>query len=172
MSLKVHCAHDALVDPAKLLPNPVNPNQHSAHQIQLLAAIIQEQGWRAPITVSNRSGLIVRGHRQLLAQALSNLIDNALKYGRGTPVALTLRHSGGVARLEVSDGGPGIPAEHRELATQRFRRLPGSSGLPGSGLGLSLVAAVARLHHARLELADAAPGLRVVLEIPILATPR
>ena len=70
MSLKIHCAHDALVDPAKLRPNPVNPNQHSAHQIQLLAAIIQEQGWRAPITVSNRSGLIVRGHGRLEAALL------------------------------------------------------------------------------------------------------
>jgi len=70
VSLKVHCAHDALVDPAKLRPNPVNPNQHSAHQIQLLAAIIQEQGWRAPITVSNRSGLIVRGHGRLEAALL------------------------------------------------------------------------------------------------------
>jgi signal transduction histidine kinase len=137
-----------------------------------LAEFYQPVAEPGQLSVAIEPGLIVRGHRQLLAQALSNLIDNALKYGRGTPVALTLRHSGGVARLEVSDGGPGIPAEHRELATQRFRRLPGSSGLPGSGLGLSLVAAVARLHHARLELADAAPGLRVVLEIPILATPR
>ena len=70
VSLKIHCAHDVLVDPAKLRPNPVNPNQHSAHQIQLLAAIIQEQGWRAPITVSNRSGLIVRGHGRLEAALL------------------------------------------------------------------------------------------------------
>jgi len=70
VSLKIHCAHDALVDPATLRPNPVNPNQHSAHQIQLLAAIIQEQGWRAPITVSNRSGLIVRGHGRLEAALL------------------------------------------------------------------------------------------------------
>ena len=119
------------------------------------------------LAVAVEPGLVVRGHRQLLAQALSNLLDNALKYGRGTPVHLGLRRAGACARLEVSDGGPGIPAEHRELATQRFRRLPGSSGLPGSGLGLSLVAAVARLHHAELELADAAPGLRVVLDVPI-----
>ncbi len=70
MSLKVHCANNALVDPARLRPNPVNPNRHSAHQIQLLAAIIQEQGWRAPITVSKRSGLIVRGHGRLEAALL------------------------------------------------------------------------------------------------------
>jgi signal transduction histidine kinase len=114
--------------------------------------------------------LRVHGHRQLLSQALANLLDNAFKYGGGTPISVVLARSGADARLEVRDGGPGIAAEHRELATQRFRRLPGSSGLPGSGLGLSLVAAVARLHHARLELADAAPGLHVVIEIPIAGT--
>ncbi len=117
------------------------------------------------------AGLMVRGHRQLLAQALSNLLDNALKYGNGSPVNLTLAAVDGRARLCVSDGGPGIAPEYRELATVRFRRLPGSSGLPGSGLGLSLVAAVARLHHARLELGDGDPGLRVTLEIPLDAAP-
>ena len=66
----VHCAHSSLVDPSTLKPNPANPNRHSAHQIQLLAAIIQEQGWRAPITVSKRSGLIVRGHGRLEAALL------------------------------------------------------------------------------------------------------
>ena len=136
-----------------------------------LAEFYQPVAEPGQLTVAIETGLVVRGHRQLLAQALSNLVDNALKYGRGTPVTLTLRRNGTSARLEVTDHGPGIPAEHRELATQRFRRLPGSSGLPGSGLGLSLVAAVARLHHARLELADAAPGLRVVLEIPLVAAP-
>ena len=68
--MKIHCAHNALVDPATLKPNPVNPNRHSAHQIQLLASIIQEQGWRGPITVSKRSGLIVRGHGRLEAALL------------------------------------------------------------------------------------------------------
>ena len=70
MSIPVHCAHTRLVDPNTLKPNPANPNRHSAHQIQLLASIIQEQGWRAPITVSNRSGLIVRGHGRLEAALL------------------------------------------------------------------------------------------------------
>jgi signal transduction histidine kinase len=114
-------------------------------------------------------GLVVRGHRQLLSQALANLIDNALKYGGGGEITIVVRRNGTLARLEVADRGPGIAAEHRELATQRFRRLPGSSGMPGSGLGLSLVTAVARLHQARLELADAGPGLAVVLEMPLLA---
>ena len=70
MSIPVHCAHTRLADPASLQPNPVNPNRHSAHQIQLLASIIQEQGWRNPVTVSKRSGLIVRGHGRLEAALL------------------------------------------------------------------------------------------------------
>ena len=65
MSIPVHCAHTALLNPNSLKPNPANPNRHSAHQIQLLASIIQEQGWRNPITVSKRSGLVVRGHGRL-----------------------------------------------------------------------------------------------------------
>jgi hypothetical protein len=68
--IPIHCAHTTLADPATLRPNPANPNRHSAHQIQLLAAIIQEQGWRAPITVSKRSGLVVRGHGRLEAAIL------------------------------------------------------------------------------------------------------
>ncbi|HUO78686.1 MAG TPA: HAMP domain-containing sensor histidine kinase [Steroidobacteraceae bacterium] len=136
-----------------------------------LAEFYQPVAEPGQLTVDVEAGLVVRGHRQLLAQALSNLLDNALKYGGGTPVSLRLHRCGARARLEVADGGPGIPAEHREHATQRFRRLPGSSGLPGSGLGLSLVAAVARLHHGELELADAGPGLRVVLDMPLAAGP-
>ena len=68
--IPVHCAHTRLVDPDTLKPNPANPNRHSAHQIQLLASIIQEQGWRNPVTVSKRSGLIVRGHGRLEAALL------------------------------------------------------------------------------------------------------
>jgi len=70
VSIPVHCAHTTLIDPNGLKPNPVNPNRHSAHQIQLLASIIQDQGWRNPITVSKRSGLVVRGHGRLEAALL------------------------------------------------------------------------------------------------------
>ena len=70
MSIPIYCAHTRLVDPNTLKPNPANPNRHSAHQIQLLASIIQEQGWRNPITISKRSGLIVRGHGRLEAALL------------------------------------------------------------------------------------------------------
>ena len=70
MEIPVYCAHTSMIDPATLKPNPVNPNRHSAHQIQLLASIIQDQGWRNPVTVSKRSGLIVRGHGRLEAALL------------------------------------------------------------------------------------------------------
>ena len=65
--IEVHCAYDKMVDITKLIPNPRNPNQHSDRQIELLAKIIEHQGWRAPITVSKRSGFVVRGHGRLLA---------------------------------------------------------------------------------------------------------
>jgi len=68
--IPVHCAHTRLADPNTLEPNPANPNRHSAHQIQLLASIIEDQGWRNPVTVSKRSGLIVRGHGRLEAALL------------------------------------------------------------------------------------------------------
>lgn len=70
VDIKVHCSHDAMVDVATLKPNPYNPNTHPQAQIELLAEIIKQTGWRAPITVSNLSGLIVKGHGRLLAAQL------------------------------------------------------------------------------------------------------
>ena len=72
-NVAVHCAHDAVVPLAELKPNPQNPNGHPAEQVQLLANIIKETGWRQPITVSNRSGLIVKGHGRLLAAQYANM---------------------------------------------------------------------------------------------------
>lgn len=68
--IPIHCAYDELADITTLIPNPRNPNTHPEKQVQLLAKIIKNQGWRAPITVSNRSGFIVRGHGRLLAAQL------------------------------------------------------------------------------------------------------
>ena len=69
----VHCAHDAIVPLSKLKPNPQNPNGHPEEQVKLLAKIIQKTGWRQPITVSNRSGMIVKGHGRLLAAQYGNM---------------------------------------------------------------------------------------------------
>ena len=116
-------------------------------------------------------GVCVVGQRHLLAQALTNLIENALKYaGRGVvTVGLSRDAETGRARLSVSDQGPGIPEGDRQRVLQRFVRLEGARNRPGSGLGLSFVAAVASLHEASLELEDMNPGLRVSLELASIA---
>jgi signal transduction histidine kinase len=106
----------------------------------------------------------VNGHRQLLTQLLANLIENAVTYaGSDALIRLRVRAEPNGVRLEVADNGPGIPVEDRERALRPFVRLSRSTSA-GSGLGLSLVAAIARLHEARLTLEDNAPGLRVVVQ--------
>jgi signal transduction histidine kinase len=114
----------------------------------------------------------VAGDPLLLSQAMSNLIENALKYGapRDT-IAITTRQSDGVVEIAVSDRGPGIPDGEKTKVTERFYRGDASRGTPGVGLGLSLVAAVARLHGGRLELSDNQPGLRASLVLAALASP-
>jgi len=106
----------------------------------------------------------VNGHRQLLTQLLANLIENAVNYaGAGALIRLTARARAEGVRLEVADNGPGIPVGDRERALRPFVRLSRAESA-GSGLGLSLVAAIARLHEARLTLEDNAPGLCVVVQ--------
>jgi signal transduction histidine kinase len=104
----------------------------------------------------------VRGDPVLLAQALSNLIDNALKYtpAEGTIVVAVHRSGDGAVEVEVADRGPGIPDAEKPKAIERFYRGDASRGTPGVGLGLSLVDAVARLHGSELRLEDNRPGLR------------
>jgi signal transduction histidine kinase len=105
-------------------------------------------------------GLQLPGNRQLLAQAVANLIDNAIKFTPdGGRVRLVATGTPDAILLEVTDTGPGIALEDRERAVERSRRLANASGKPGSGLGLSLVNAVARLHGGKFELGDNAPGL-------------
>jgi signal transduction histidine kinase len=116
-----------------------------------------------------REPLRVHADRQLLAQTISNLIDNALKYGHGdSGPHITI--SGDVIRhqieLTVADRGPGIAVEDRERVKERFVRLDQSRNLPGSGLGLSLVNSVAKLHNGSLVLEDNHPGLRAKIVLP------
>jgi len=112
-------------------------------------------------------GVTVPGHRQLLAQAVANLLDNAVKFTPpGGRIALRLERQEREVVLSVADSGPGVPEAERQRVLQRFVRLDASRGTPGSGLGLSLVAAVAKLHGAQLEFADNAPGLAVTLSFP------
>ncbi|MGE0501435.1 MAG: ATP-binding protein [Rhizobiaceae bacterium] len=112
----------------------------------------------------------VSGNRELIGQALSNIVDNAIKYSSSavSPMAVVrLRRDGAEIKLEVSDTGPGIPdPTDRERATERFVRLEDSRSAPGSGLGLSLAKAVMKFHRGRLELASAEPGLIVTMAFP------
>ncbi len=105
------------------------------------------------------------GDRDLLAQLLSNLIENALHHTPPhTKIVVGWRACAAGMRLWVADSGPGIPASERVRVLQRFVRLESSRSTPGNGLGLSLVAAIAALHQLSLSLEDAQPGLRVVLQ--------
>jgi signal transduction histidine kinase len=117
----------------------------------------------------------VHGNRELVSQALANLVDNAIKYGRrdridanGAEADIVVKAMGDGDRilLTVADGGPGIPEADRGRAVERFVRLEQSRSQPGSGLGLSLASAVARLHGGELKLEDNHPGLRTVISLP------
>ncbi|MCG8543077.1 MAG: HAMP domain-containing histidine kinase [Alphaproteobacteria bacterium] len=110
----------------------------------------------------------IDGNRDLLSQAITNLLDNALNHTPkgGTITLAASRDSAGYPVLTVADTGPGIAPESRGRVLQRFVRLDCSRSTPGSGLGLSQVAATARLHHATLSLDDNNPGLRVTLQFP------
>ena len=126
---------------------------------ELFEPVVEDEGGR--LTLEAPPTLAIQGNRELLAQALVNLIENATKHGRGTrPPVLTLRlvQKGGEARLSVSDNGPGVPATERERVQQRFARLDASRTTEGTGLGLALVRAVVRLHGGTLSLSDTEPG--------------
>lgn len=116
------------------------------------------------IVVDSAGPVMAPVHRELIGQAIANLIDNALKYG-GRRIVLTAVHDRDGCRLSVADDGPGIPAALRDQALRRFGRLDAARHESGAGLGLSLVAAVARLHGGQMMLEDNEPGLRVVIAL-------
>jgi signal transduction histidine kinase len=111
-------------------------------------------------------------NRELVGQTVSNLVDNAIKYALNSEntatVTLSMERDQQWVRIVVADNGPGIPEDKREQATERFVRLEESRTQPGSGLGLSLAKAVMKLHGGALRLEDNGPGLRAVLEFPLL----
>jgi len=113
--------------------------------------------------------VLVTGDRDLLFDAVANLVDNAIKHGRESgQVAVEVTRDNGGAVISVADDGPGIPVNECQQVFKRFYRLERSRCTPGNGLGLSLVAAVARLHGARIEMADNAPGLKFKLLFPLV----
>ena len=153
----------ALAETGTVAREPVNLSELVASMVELYAPVSEERGIRLESSVE--PGAEVQGSRQLLAQALANLLDNAIKFTPdGGRIRVVLRAHNGVPEVVVEDDGPGIPADKRELVLGRRVRLDEARKVPGSGLGLSLVAAVTKLHGARLILDDAAPGLRVSLK--------
>jgi signal transduction histidine kinase len=152
----------ALAETGTVAREPVDLSALVASMVELYEPVSEERGLR--LVGSVVPGVQVLGSRQLLAQAIANLLDNALKFTpAGGHIKVLLQTSDGVSAVIIEDDGPGIPADKRELVLGRRVRLDEARDLPGSGLGLSLVAAVAKLHGARLILDDAHPGLRVAL---------
>ena len=140
---------------------------------ELYGPVCEEKGleFRAELTPQ----LTCRGNREFVAQAVANLLDNAVKYTPegGAVVLRVRRRSSGEVEFSVTDTGPGVPEADRARIVQRFVRLENSRNLPGAGLGLSLVAAVAEAHRGRLEIDEgpgsvggSSPGLRVALVLP------
>ncbi len=131
----------------------------------LYEALAEEKDIHFTTEISD--AVTIRGNRQLISQAIGNLLDNAIKYTpEGGAVSLTLVKQDKGVVVSVNDNGPGIPAELRERALQRFVRLDASRSQPGNGLGLSLAKAVAEQHNAVLSLDDNQPGLRISLSFP------
>lgn len=137
---------------------------------ELYEPVAEEAGLALELDLQGAT--LMRGSRELMGQAVANLVDNAVKHGAppapGSPasVQVELRREGATVIVAVSDHGPGVPAGERERVLGRFVRLEGSRSRAGAGLGLSLVAAVARLHDGAVTLEDNDPGLRVVLRAP------
>ncbi|HUZ64647.1 MAG TPA: ATP-binding protein [Acetobacteraceae bacterium] len=136
---------------------------------ELYVAVAEEQGVR--LVLDAPAPLPLLGDRELIQQAVANLLDNALKFSPpGGEIRLQGRRLNGSVpgsvEVVVADAGPGIPAEDREHAMERFFRGETARDTPGSGLGLALVQAVSQLHGGVLRLEDNAPGLRAVLMLP------
>jgi signal transduction histidine kinase len=141
----------------------------AADVAELYGPVAEEQGMTLETEVTE--GIRLKANRELIGQALVNLVENALKYfekdgGRDGRIVIGVRRSDGRVLIEVADNGPGVPAEERERVLQRWVRLEQSRTEPGSGLGLSLVAAVARLHKGTFRLEDNEPGVRAVMDLP------
>ncbi|HMK86265.1 MAG TPA: HAMP domain-containing sensor histidine kinase [Steroidobacteraceae bacterium] len=152
----------ALAETGTVARESVDLSELVASMVELYAPVSEERGIKLESTVA--PGAQVQGSRQLLAQALANLLDNAIKFTPdGGHIRVQLKAGGGGPEVVVEDDGPGIPADKREIVLGRRVRLDEARKFPGSGLGLSLVAAVTKLHGARLVLDDAGPGLRVSL---------
>jgi signal transduction histidine kinase len=139
---------------------------------ELYEPLADENGLALKLDASGKA--LVRGNRELVSQALANLVDNAIKYagqqsrlnGERAEIVVKADSEGERITLAVEDRGPGIDEADRNRVVERFVRLEQSRSQPGSGLGLSLASAVARLHGGELKLEDNKPGLRSIIALP------
>ena len=126
--------------------------------VELFDAVAEERGCR--INMCRQERVLVTGDRDLLFDAIANVVDNAIKFGgEAAQVTVEVAKRDGIPLVSVADHGPGIPVEERKHVLKRFYRLERSRHTLGNGLGLSLVAAVAKMHDAQIEMLDNAPGL-------------
>jgi signal transduction histidine kinase len=122
----------------------------------LYEPLAEERG--VVLAVDLRSPAEIVGDRELLFEAVGNVLDNAIKFAR-RQVTLRLSDTDGASHIEVIDDGPGIPDDEREAVLRRFHRASGAAGIEGTGLGLAVVSAILHLHGFGLVFADAQPGL-------------
>ncbi len=151
-----------------------DPSDLAASVAELYEPLCEDKGLEFQLQAS--PGLRLKGNREFIAQALANILDNAVKYtpAGGAIMLRVRRRSSGDVEISVTDTGPGIPGHDRTRVVERFVRLENSRNAPGAGLGLSLVAAVAGAHRGQLELDEGpgavdggGPGLRVALVFPM-----
>ncbi|MGH8314735.1 MAG: HAMP domain-containing sensor histidine kinase [Steroidobacterales bacterium] len=158
----------ALAESGNVPMTPIDLTAMAGNVADLYEPVAEEKG--LSLSRNLQPVAAVTGNRQLLAQALANLIDNAIKFSpRGASIGVELASSETGVRLTVADRGPGIPAGDQTRVLERGVRLENAHDIPGSGLGLTLVAAVARLHSAAIDLADNEPGLKVTVSFPAAA---
>jgi len=145
--------------------SPVNLVAIAGEVLELYDAAAEEKG--TCLALSGDKTAYGRGDRDLLFDMLANLVDNAIKHGRiGGYAEIEITNTDRGAVVSVSDDGPGIPAGEHANVFKRLYRLDRSRQMPGNGLGLSLVEAVARLHGAAITLSDNDPGLKIELQFP------
>jgi signal transduction histidine kinase len=148
---------------------PVNVARVAGEIAEIFSGVAEDGGMSLKASI-NGPVTDILGDRELLVQLFSNLVENAIRHTRpGTNIVVAVQNVENCVVATVSDNGPGIPVGEREKVLRRMYRLEGSRTSPGSGLGLSLVKAVAELHGAALELGDNRPGLCVILKFPSLS---
>ncbi|TGV36687.1 ATP-binding protein, partial [bacterium M00.F.Ca.ET.168.01.1.1] len=134
---------------------------------EVYADVAEDDGKALSTKIVPDTKCYIHGDRDLLMQMLANLVENALRHcPPGTAIELSVTREGSHVLIHVRDNGPGVPAEEREKVFRRLYRLDASRTTPGSGLGLSLVKAVAGLHGAAIALEDRNPGLGVTVSFP------